>query len=358
MIAVRNKSGRGLRGPAGMAAVIAMAVLLTACGSNDGDGQSGANGGKETLRWSANTINPNQTVLFAAMGTKAFDKYDLKVEFVPAQSSAAAITTDSTDLIVGRLSDPLALVNEGKSMKVLASSGVNSPVGVIANKDIASIDAIAAMGSDCRTATLPNGGVYLWVRFFMEKYGLKCKVDTVADYKTTIDATVSGRFDFTIQTAATGGAVVGSGNAKWLLDPTDPTVSAANRPDFSIISGAIATTAEYAESDGEQLKDFFAALADTEKWMHTATNEEIAQAVKDSGVEYYKPQSIEEIVGGLTSSGAFDNVFQTVGGEVEPIPQELWDEQIEISKDLGIDIDKDDPKFSYAEAYDGSFIGQ
>jgi ABC-type nitrate/sulfonate/bicarbonate transport system substrate-binding protein len=339
-----------------MATALAVALLASGCGS--GDDATADGNALPTLRWSANTINPNQSVLFAAMGRNAFEEHDLNVEFQAAQSNSAAITTESTDVIVGRLSDSLALIANGKGGKVIGMTAVDSPVGLIGTKDVTSIEDLAAKGSKCRMANLPNGGVYLWVKYFSEKYDLQCEVSIVADYKTTIDATISGTFDASVQNATTGAAAVATGKVNWLVDPTDDADAAANRPDFHIIAGTLATSTAYAEDHKSELESFFAALEETQAWMKTASNEDVAKAVQASGVEYWKVQTVDEIVSALTGGGAFANVFDAVGGDVSPIDKTLWDEQLDISKELGLDIDSSDPKYSYESAYDGSFVGQ
>ena len=351
---LKSSTKRGTaRRAAGVATALAVTLLASACGSSN---DSGADGSTPTLRWSANTINPNQSVIFAAMGRDAFKKEGLNVEFVPAQSNAAAITTGSTDVIVGRLSDSLALLDKGKEGVVLGKTAVDSPVGLIGNNDVKTIEDLAAKGTECRIANLPNGNVYLYVKYFSEKYDLKCALSIVADYKTTVDATVSGTFDASVQNAPVGATVVALGKANWLVDPTDPAKAAANKPDFHIVAGTLATSTAYAKDHEAELKKYFAALDKTQEWMKTASNEEVAEAVKASDVDFWKVQSIDEIVSAITGGGAFENVFDAVGGEVSPISKDLWDEQLELSKDLGIEIDSSDPKYSYESAYDGSYF--
>jgi hypothetical protein len=336
----------------------AASLFLTACGSDSSSDASGSAGDLPALRWSANTININQAIFYAAMGRGSFESAGLDVSFVPAQSNSAALVTGTTDVIVGRLADSLGLLEQGKSVKVLAKNGGSPPLGLLANNDVESLDALAAMGSNCRIATLPTGGVPLAVNHFVEKYGLDCKLSTVADYKLTVDGTIAGNFTATVQTPGTGGAAIGSGKAHWLIDPADPNWEAdGNRPPVSIIGSSVATTADYNDDHSEELEIFMGVLQDTETWMKTAPNEEIAQAILDSGVAFWTTQTVEAITDQLTSNGSFKDVFSsTLGGEgVDPITAEEWQEQLDNGKYQGVEIDIADPKYSYAEVYDGQF---
>jgi ABC-type nitrate/sulfonate/bicarbonate transport system substrate-binding protein len=334
-----------------MAAVGAAVLATSALVGCTAPAQTG-DGEPSTVRWSTNTFTMNQVVIYVAMGIGSFDDHGLEVEYVAAQSSPAAMMTGSTDIMVGRPSDPLNLIKEGEDIRIIAANAINTPAGLLGNNKIGSIEDLAALGENCRIASLPSGNVPLLTAHWAEKYDLQCKIDIVSDYNTSVQATVSGAFDASYQNATTVGQVISDGDARWLLDPLDPDfVADGNWLPTPLISQNMAVTGEYAEAHLEDIQKFLAALADAEEWMQSATNEEIAQAIIDSGVDYWEPQPIDEIVAQMTANGIADNVFQVAGGGITSIDEGLWNDNLKYAAQQGVDIDPDDAKYSYDTVY-------
>jgi NMT1/THI5 like len=348
------RTARSIRYVAGLAVAVLVSGTIVACSSGS-SGDAGSAGSASTLRWSANTVTMTQAIIYAAMGRGSFKKYGLTVKFVPTTSNPTALATGSTDVIVGRASDPMLLINQGKPVKVIGSVAVDTPTGLLGTDGVKTIQDLQKMGSNCILAGIATGTFATYLKFWGDKYGLKCKIDNASDYNTTIDGTVAGRYTASVQLLTNAGAAIASGKAHWLLNPLDPTFKADGDqlPDH-VINSDLTVTADYAAKHAAQIKAFISGLKDAEAWMKTATNQQIAQAIKDSGVAFWQPQSVDQIVEQLTGAGTVKNVFQGVGVNVAPISQQLWNESLKTTPEQGVQINVNDPRYSYSAVYDNS----
>lgn len=354
-------AGRPKHAAAGIAA-IALTALLAACSSSGSSSTAAtAAGGSQaqpaTLTWATSTVALNQAVIFVAMGNQNFKKYNLTVKFTTATSDPSALTTGAADVIIGRASDPLTLVSQGKPTKVIAANAVNIPEGFLGSSKVKSIQDLAAMGTNCTIASLPTGNVPLYTAKWMAEYGLKCKVDLISDYTTAVSAVVAGRYDAAVENLSGVGDVLATGRAHWLIDPLDPNFAKKDQLANPLINSNIAAMASYVSSHSDELKRFMQGLMDAQAWMKTATNEQIAQAVKNSGVAYWQAQSVQQIEQQITANGAGKDVFQTAGGGVVPISEQMWNENLQYAKQQGLKFDTSAAEFSYSSMYDASILG-
>jgi ABC-type nitrate/sulfonate/bicarbonate transport system substrate-binding protein len=335
-----------------LAVLLVAALFLAACSSSSGDSGSGKN---TTLTWGSGVVTMIDAVGFTAMGLKAFDKYHLDVRFTNGPSAPTLLTTGKADIIRTRYTDVPLLINQGKPVKALATVAVGTPVGLLGGNNVKSIEDLAAMGDRCTIAGAATGSFYAYPRWWAKKYGLKCKIVLVSDYGLALTGVVAGRYSAAPELVSNAGAVLADKKAHWLVDPNAPDHETnGDALPFDEISSIFGATSEYLKSHQDVVARFIKALQETETKMKTMTNEQIAQAIKDSGATVWASQSVDQIVNQLTGNGQAKNVFELDGLNIAPLTEELWKSNLEYVPNEGIELDPSDAKFNYRNAVDNT----
>jgi ABC-type nitrate/sulfonate/bicarbonate transport system substrate-binding protein len=340
-----------LTGRVKLAATLIAALLLAACASPTTD----AGSGKTSVTWGSGVVTMIDAIGFTAMGIKAFDKYGLDVHFTNGPSAPTLLTTGKADLIRTRFTDVPLLINQGKSAKALATVAVNTPVGLLGNNDVKSIQDLVAMGENCTIAGAATGSFNGYPKWWASKYGLKCKVALVSDYSLALTGVVAGRYQAAPELVSNAGAALAEKKAHWLIDPNAPDHKAnGDALPFDEVSSIFATTSDYLKSHKDVVAKFMKALQETETKMKTMTNEQIAQAIKDSGATVWQSQSIQQIVNQLTGNGQAKDVFELDRLHIAAFTEPLWKSNLDYAPNEGIKLDPADPKLSYQNAVDNS----
>ena len=338
---------------AALTSVLVAAATATAC-TAEADGSSG---GRDTVTWGTGVITMFEAAPFTAMGLGIFAKHGLDVKFAQAPSAPTLLATGKAQILADRSADVPLLINQGKPTKAFGALASNVPAGLLASNDVKTMADLTALGSNCTIAGATSGIFLAYLNYWVGKFGLKCKIATVQDYSLAQSGVVSGRYTAAVELLSNSGAVVGKKQAHWVIDPTaaDYKSGGAALPG-SFINTALMTTSAYLKDHKDVVKRFVEALQETNTKMKSMSNEDIAKAIKASGVQYWSSQSEEAIVNQLTGSNAAANVFELDRIGVEPISKQLWTESLQNMKQQGVNIDPADPKYSYEQAVDSTLI--
>jgi ABC-type nitrate/sulfonate/bicarbonate transport system substrate-binding protein len=296
-------------------------------------------------------------VAFTAMGTGAFDKYNLKVNFVTGDSGPTVLLTGQADILRAGFSTAPLVISQGKSVKAFAVVAVNTPSGLLANNKIKSIQDLAAKGSNCSIVGAASGDFYAYPRYWANKYGLKCKIEIVSNYALALSGVVAGRYDAAPELVSNAGATLAEKKAHWIIDPTKPDYATnGDKVPYDDISSIFMTTTSYLNSHKAIVQRFMQALKDTEAKMKTMSNEQIAQAIKNSGAAYWKPQSVQQIESQLTGSNQAKNVFDLDKLDLQGLSESLYTANLNAAPSEGISINPKDPKFAYSNVVDNTVL--
>jgi ABC-type nitrate/sulfonate/bicarbonate transport system substrate-binding protein len=350
-----NNTGRVVPRIIKLISVLLAAALVASCSSSsaDSDGKDAA----DSITWGTGTITMFSAAVFAAMGMGTFKDHDLDVTFKTAPAAATLLGTDDAQIIADRSATTPLLIDQGKPTKVLASLASNVPAGLLGSNDVDSLSDLQAMGDKCTIAAATSGIFLAYINYWKDKFGLECKLLTVQDYSLALSGIVAGHYTAAVELLSNAGAALAQKQAHWLIDPTasDYQSSGAALPG-SFINTALMTSDSYLKDHKDVLTRFLAAVEEANEKMKTMSNEDIAQAIKDSGASYWSSQTVDQIVAQLTGSGAAPNVFDLDHIGVDPVSEQLWDDSLQNMKAQGVDIDPSDPKFSFSEAVDGSLL--
>jgi ABC-type nitrate/sulfonate/bicarbonate transport system substrate-binding protein len=340
---------------AALAASLALVVALAAGCSGGSSGSRSGSGSEATLTWGTGTVTMFEAAPFVAMGLGIFKKYHLDVQFKVGPSAPPLLVSGAAQIIADRSADVPLLIGEGQSVKALGALAYNVPAGLLASDTVTSMAALQAMGNRCTIAAETSGIFIAYQTHWIQKYHLKCQVDTIQDYSLAVAGVVSGRYTAAVELLSNAGSVVAAKQARWLIDPRSADYqSSGNALPGSFINTALITTSAYLATHKDVAARFLKALQRANTQMQTMSNAAIASAIKASGAPYWASQSVQAIESQLTGNNAAPNVFALDHIGVYPISRQLWTDSLQNIKQQGITIDPSDPRFSYAQAVDDS----
>ena len=203
---------------AAWAAVTAVALLLAAACGDDDDGAtattttagSGASttAAGETTTTAMEEVDPLKVTIgsrsevygatWIALGENLFEKHGVPVEVTSYDGIAtglAQLSADQIDLFFFTPLLGLNLANQGIPMSfIYRFSDIDYRTAAFATaKDIATVDDLRALGSDCRVASTSVGtSFYRMALAFIEAYGLQCETVPQASGTLQVPALASG----------------------------------------------------------------------------------------------------------------------------------------------------------------------
>jgi ABC-type nitrate/sulfonate/bicarbonate transport system substrate-binding protein len=358
--ASRVSSGRIRIGLTALA-VLVLALALAACGGDDeSDGSAAAGGGSEPekLTITIGSSTPYYSALWVALANDLFAKHGVELDVLSYNgitTQAQALATGQADLAVTSISSIAALRGQNQESTVLFKlTSWDYRVGALMTKpEIKTLADLEARGNDCKLGTqAPGFGLYGFAIGVTQATNVKCQLVNFGADPEIIAAFTSGAVDAATMSALDALRLKNEGKANLVIDPY--TVSeeegrkyVPNAFPFWVVGGIT----ENIEAKRTAVERFIAALLEAAKMAESMDPQQLGETTKEVR-EGFDGKPLEDLV---TSYELVKPNMATAN--TARITEEDWGivlDALTFWKQPG--IDPDDPKFSYEEVVDSSYL--
>ena len=383
MVQERSTEGvpaRRRRVAAWLAVTMVALLIAAACGGDDDDATattttaaaSGASttAGGETTTTALEPVDPLKVTIgsrsevygatWIALGENLFEKHGVPVEVTSYDGIAtglAQLSADQIDLFFFTPLLGLNLANQGIPMSfIYRFSDLDYRTAAFATaKDVATIDDLRAMGSDCRVASTSVGtSFYRMALAFSEAYGLQCELVPQASGNLQVPALASGEVQGAVVVPTMAYQASKDGIINLQYDPRSVTeeegakVFAESYPHI-VVFGKKAVL----EEKHEAVVRFVSALQEASQIIETSTPLDLANiTVKVEPWATTDPAASAE-------SWAVIQKQVPLGDQAGHIAEDEWNNVLNGLVEWGVEgVDPADPDIAYDAVIDMSYFDE
>jgi NitT/TauT family transport system substrate-binding protein len=346
---------------AGLAAAVA-AVALSACGgggdSTDSGGSSTASDGGDEAPSLTVAIATTQSDILAyiAEAEGFFEEEGVPVTIMSETqaNTSALVTSGKADLAAFAVTGPLAVAAQGQKASIVYSliGGVSGGSMISDGGEISSVEDLKNHDG-CKIGTFPPGTTaYGWALIYNETLELGCEIVALPEVNAQVGALKAGRVQALVGGYSTLQPIVKEGGGAFLIDTTDPAQAEKyGQPDP--VEGAYWGMQSDLEGKSESVSRFLAALGKAREFVSSHSAAETAEVLHSIDAYSALPTSlIEEAI--VPSFEA----YLPPAGKDGFISEEAWEQELELLAQMEVPgfESADDPKFSYENMIDMSFL--
>ncbi|TAK68199.1 MAG: ABC transporter substrate-binding protein [Actinomycetota bacterium] len=343
----QERSGRRRRTKrlATVSALLAVPVIVAACGSSDNSGGSNSGAAVAPLVFANASYDVSQALIYVAQYGGYFKQQgvDVTVNMV-GSAVATSLTSGQADIAGSGGSQAFAITNQGKDTTQLFWTLSGKAVGfMIAKAEIKS-------PTECKTlvTSVPGGSAYGWAVAYKKAYNATYDITGTADQTLSATGVASGKFDCAANTIGQFSPSVNAGKAHYIVDPRDPNSLPEAARNLENLGTSYFAMKNTIASKRESVVRFIKAINQAVEYVKTHTPEEVA-AVLQNDTNYKAIDKtvlagqIKDITFGYAPNGGF-------------ISKDAWASIIAFNQGAGLTyLSTTDPKWSYESNVDMSY---